>query len=144
MGKIVLGMVFGFLFSGFGYAQDLQPLRWQNRVLLLYTDDLLDPQYKKMEDALLANQSAVEARKLLIYTVMGEQLSRGLPPENWQDDVPLRKSSQNLENGFGLELIGLDGGVKYHAAKAVDLAELWVLIDGMPMRRAELKNQGKP
>lgn len=144
MGKILLGMVFGFLFSGFGHAQDLQPLRWQNRVLLLYTDDLSDPQYRKMEDALLAEQSATSARKLIVYTVMGGQFSSGLPPENWRDGVPLRRSSQNLENGFGLELIGLDGGVKYRSSSAVDLAELWVLIDGMPMRRAELKNKGKP
>jgi len=55
----------------------------------------------------------------------------------------LREASQNLDKGFGLELIGLDGGVKYRSTSAVPLEELWTLIDGMPMRRAELKNQGK-
>ncbi|MGB5654568.1 MAG: DUF4174 domain-containing protein [Robiginitalea sp.] len=144
MRQILVGMVLGFLFSGFAHAQDLQALQWKNRVLLLYTDSLSDSQYKIMVDALLADQSAVEARKLLVYTVMGGKVSRGLPAENWQDDVPLRVARQNAQNGFGLELIGLDGGVKYRSTSAVNLVELWAIIDGMPMRRSELKNQGRP
>jgi len=144
MRYVFVCMVLSFLFSGFGRAQDLRPLRWQNRVLLLYTDSLMHPQYQKMEEALLKEEKAVGARKLVIYTIMDQQVSRGLPGESWQDDVPLREASQNLEKGFGLELIGLDGGVKYRSTSAVPLEELWSLIDGMPMRRAELKNQGNP
>ena len=104
----------------------------------------MHPQYQKMEEALLKEEEAVEARKLVVYTIMGKKVSRGLPAESWQDDLPLREASQNLRKGFGLELIGLDGGVKYHSTSAVSLQELWSLIDGMPMRRAELKNQGWP
>ncbi len=140
---MLLCTVLVFLFSGVGHTQDLQPLRWQNRVLLLYTNNLTHPQYKKMEEALLAEQGAIQARKLVVYTVLGEQVSRGLPAQDWQGDVPLRKARQNLPKGFGLELIGLDGGVKYRSTSAVNLSELWALIDGMPMRRAELKNQGQ-
>lgn len=89
-------------------------------------------------------EKAAGARKLLIYTIMGEKVSRGLPAETWQDDLPLREASQNLGKGFRVELIGLDGGVKYRSTSAVSPEELWALIDGMPMRRAELKNQGRP
>ena len=141
---LLVCMVLSFLFSGLGHAQDLRPLRWQNRVLLLYTDNLMHPEYQKMEEALLMEEKAVEARKLIVYTIMGQKVSRGLPAETWQDDLPLREASQNLGKGFGLELIGLDGGVKYRSTSAVSLQELWALIDGMPMRRAELKNQGGP
>ena len=137
-------MVLSFLFSGSGHAQDLRPLRWQNRVLLLYTDNLMHPQYQKMEEALLMEEKEVDARKLVVYTILGQKVSRGLPAKTWQDDLPLREASQNLGKGFGLELIGLDGGVKYRSTSAVSLQELWALIDGMPMRRAELKNQGGP
>ena len=144
MRNLLLWLVLSFLFTGFGRAQDLRPLRWENRVLLLFTDSLMHPQYQKMEEALLKEEEAVEARKLVVYTIMGKKVSRGLPAETWQDDLPLREASQNLRKGFGLELIGLDGGVKYRSTSAVSLQELWALIDGMPMRRAELKNQGGP
>ena len=144
MRNLLLWLVLSFVFTGFGCAQDLRPLRWENRVLLLFTDSLMHPQYQKMEEALLKEEEAVEARKLVVYTIMGKKVSRGLPAESWQDDLPLREASQNLRKGFGLELIGLDGGVKYRSTSAVSLQELWSLIDGMPMRRAELKNQGCP
>ena len=144
MRNLLLWLVLSFAFTGFGCAQDLRPLRWENRVLLLFTDSLMHPQYQKMEEALLKEEEAVEARKLVVYTIMGRKVSRGLPAETWQDDLPLREASQNLRKGFGLELIGLDGGVKYRSTSAVSLQELWSLIDGMPMRRAELKNQGRP
>ena len=136
-------MVFSFLFSGFGYAQDLRPHRWQNRVILLFTDSLMHPQYQKMEQALILEAKALRDRKIVVYTILGRRVSRGLPAESWQDDVPLQEASQNLREGFGLELIGLDGGGKYRSTSAVDLEELWVLIDGLPMRRAELKDKGK-
>jgi hypothetical protein len=51
-------MVLSFLFSGLGRAQDLRPLKWQNRVLLLYTDNLMHPEYQKMEEALLMEETA--------------------------------------------------------------------------------------
>ena len=144
MRNLLVFMVLSFLFSGSGHAQDLRPLRWQNRVLLLYTDNLMHPQYQKMEEALLMEEKEVDARKLVVYTILGQKVSRGLPAKTWQDDLHLREASQNLGKGFGLELIGLDGGVKYRSTSAVSLQELWALIDGMPMRRAELKNQGGP
>jgi hypothetical protein len=97
-----------------------------------------------MVEALLMEEQEAEARKLVVYTILGQKVSRGLPAETWQDDLPLREASQNPGKGFGLELIGLDGGVKYRSASAVSPDKLWVLIDGMPMRRAELKNQGGP
>jgi len=144
MRNILVCLVLGFLFSGFGRAQDLRPMRWQNRVLLLYTNNLMHPQYQKMEEALLREEKEAEARKLVVYTILGQKVSHGLPAGDWQDNLPVREASQNLRQGFGLALIGLDGEVKYRSTSAVRLDELWALIDGMPMRRAELKNQGKP
>ena len=41
---------------------------------------------------------------------------------------------------FEVVLIGLDGGIKLRQTKLVSLDKLFTLIDGMPMRRNELKN----
>lgn len=144
MRVILICTVFGFLVSGFGQAQDLKSLRWQNRVLLLYTDSLSNPEYRQMEQALLADQSAAEDRKLIVFTLLGQQVSQGLPAEIWREVGPLQKVKQDSRKGFGLELVGLDGGVKFRFNKAVRPEALWVRIDGMPMRKVELKDQGGP
>jgi hypothetical protein len=53
--------------------------------------------------------------------------------------------------GFEIVLIGLDGGIKLRQDSSPEkdnlffadpLAELYALIDGMPMRRAEMRRQG--
>jgi Domain of unknown function (DUF4174) len=41
---------------------------------------------------------------------------------------------------FKVRLIGKDGGEKLAAASPVSTAELFALIDAMPMRKAEMKN----
>ena len=40
-------------------------------------------------------------------------------------------------------LIGLDGGVKLRQTEMISLDKLFTLIDGMPMRRREIKNENK-
>lgn len=125
-------------------AQDLESLRWKNRVLLLYTNDLAHKEYKKMERSLLSDQVGVEARKLVIFTILGERVSRGLPATEWQKSVSGYTTENKLTDGFMMKLVGLDGGVKYTATTAISTAKLWAVIDGMPMRRSELRKKGNP
>ena len=43
--------------------------------------------------------------------------------------------------GFQVELLGKDGGVKARWEDVVGVGELWARIDAMPSRRRELKEQ---
>ena len=45
------------------------------------------------------------------------------------------------QNSFSVLLIGKDGGEKYRTSEIPDLAEMFALIDTMPMRRAEASGQ---
>ncbi len=124
-------------------AQDLDAHRWKDRVLLLMTNDLQNPEYLRQVSHLQKDPRALEERRLVVYTVLKDRYAHGLPPGAWSKRV-----SQNphglKKTGFYVELIGLDGGTKLKKQASIPATELWSLIDGMPMRRAELKNKGRP
>lgn len=45
---------------------------------------------------------------------------------------------------FTLILVGKDGGEKYRSEKPAPAAELFALIDAMPMRQSEMRRASKP
>ena len=125
-------------------AQDLESHRWRDRVLLLITVDLKNPEYIRQIHALKEYPAELEARKLMVCTVVENRYAKGLPAGSWRSGVQNRFATTDAKTGFRLVLIGLDGGVKLDTSSFVHLETLWALIDGMPMRRAELENKGNP
>ena len=124
-------------------AQDLDAHRWKDRLLLLYTEDLKNPEYVRQVSRLREDPTALEERRLIVYTLLKDRCGRGLPPEEWTGEVH-RMPEQVNRTGFYMELIGLDGGTKLTKEESLPVSDLWSLIDGMPMRRAELKKKGNP
>ncbi len=55
--------------------------------------------------------------------------------------TPMNTKSVPDKDYNGLLLIGKDGGVKLKKEFIVPPDEIFTLIDGMPMRRAEMKNE---
>ena len=53
----------------------------------------------------------------------------------------LRERFSPKPGGFTLILIGKDGGVKLRRENGADLQDIFDLIDGMPMRKAEMRRQ---
>lgn len=49
--------------------------------------------------------------------------------------------TQTMAPAFQVRLVGKDGGVKYSSKEALTAAQLFALIDAMPMRRAEQARQ---
>ena len=122
-------------------AQQLMEHRWNDRVLLLYTDDLDNPEYERQIRELKRDWQGVEDRRIVVYTILKEGYARGLPAEFWVRKASARKLPAT---GFYLELVGLDGGTKLQKEHYQPIADLWSLIDGMPMRRSELSKKGNP
>jgi hypothetical protein len=87
-----------------------------SRRTLIVSGPAGDPRVAEQVAALRADSSGAEDREL---------------------DVTEREAS-----GFGVELVGKDGGVKARWGDVVGREELWARIDAMPMRRRELREQG--
>ena len=89
---------------------------------------------------LRSKEEALQERDLLLFLSTTEGVYK---PDGTKTTLS-REDSQsrwNIQNDFtGLLLIGKDGGVKLKQDFIVAPQEIFDLIDGMPMRRAEMRN----
>jgi hypothetical protein len=126
------------LFSvSISFAQKLQKHQWNNRVLIVAAKNqtLLQQQIELLNKDL----KGLQERKLVIYKVLPEEFSEGIENEAWISNSKFYANHKKTEEDLEIILIGLDGGVKLRQTKLLTLEKLFALIDGMPMRKAELR-----
>lgn len=131
-GLLILSSVAG---CGTGAAQepkalDLSKHEWEQRVILLFTDDLTNPEFVAMKGDLASRTEGVAERHLVLYEVLTTQPRHRKFVEAWGA----------APNGFTYILIGKDGGEKMRANSAVDVADIFRTIDAMPMRQSEMRS----
>ncbi|MDF2233277.1 DUF4174 domain-containing protein [Albimonas sp. CAU 1670] len=107
-------------------TQDLSAWSWQARPLLIFADSAQDHAYRAQIEALQGVESELEARDVVLLA--------DVDPDG---DGALRRKL-GVE-GFAAILVGKDGGVKLREPHPVAPAELFALIDAMPMRRREMQ-----
>lgn len=123
-----------------GFDDRMNALRWQARVLLVFSSGADDIRAQTMLEAAEEALCEMEARDL----VVGHILSSG---EAYVGKVTLaRGAADDARSKFGIDpaefrvlLIGKDGGRKAAYKDVPDLDEVFALIDGMPMRRREAR-----
>ncbi len=123
-------------------AIDLKQYQWKNRLLLIFSPAAETPAYRALKRELAQQAGEVRERQLLVFHV----LEQGQSFLNGQQISPA--GAESLRQGFGVApgtftvvLVGKDGGVKLKREARVALADIFGLIDSMPMRRQEM--QGK-
>ena len=124
-------------------AQDLAAHRWEHRVLLVMVSDTSSPALLRQLADWQSQARGLEERKLVVYQLSPGQARHGLSPHGkWSVPSSLYASYKQHESEFEVVLIGLDGGVKQRRTELLPCEELFAIIDGMPMRRAELRKKG--
>ena len=127
------------LFSvSISFGQNLKKHQWIQRVLIITSKD--SNQLQQQIDLLTKDIKGLQERKLAIYQVTPEGYAKGTQRNNWTKTTDFYQKIKRKKDGFEVILIGLDGGVKLRQTKLLTLDKLFTLIDGMPMRRQELKN----
>ncbi|MFD2915624.1 DUF4174 domain-containing protein [Psychroserpens luteus] len=123
-------------------AQDLSKHQWKNRVLLIITENIEDQEFKNQIKKLQNNQKGLQNRKLIIYQMTPTHFKLGISEENeWIKRPELYNNLKSNDKTFEVILVGLDGGEKLRQNSVLTTDKLFSLIDGMPMRRAEIKNK---
>lgn len=122
-------------------AQDLSQHRWKDRLILLLSDDLADPELRKQQQVLQGVKQELSDRKIIVYTVTPQFLYRGSKEMMKSPENALYSNYKKGTTSFEVILLGLDGGVKLRENRLVKPEELFELIDRMPMRRAELRRK---
>jgi hypothetical protein len=112
---------------------------WRNRLLFLVAPSPADAEIAAQQSWLQQRQDAVLDRDLRVFQLFVEQ-------GRVDDQVLAPDSVERLRARLGLSeqdrlviLIGKDGGIKRRAALNTDLREIFLQIDGMPMRQEEMR-----
>jgi hypothetical protein len=109
-----------------GAAMTLGDFQWKNRILLVNTLDKQVALKEEVQRFINENTCDIDERNLKVL-FFDNFYSNG-----WEY-FP-------LEAKEGIWLIGYDGGIKDYSVDGSLLHRLFSVIDGMPMRRAEMNN----
>ena len=115
----------------FGQVPTPEDYRWKNRLILLFAPAGSDTALQQQVAVLTEKKGEVTDRDLLYFQIHPDS------PEA----VKLFRGYEVARDGFTLLLIGKDGGVKLRSRKVVPFMKIADLIDGMPMRRAEMRRR---
>ena len=112
---------------------DLEALRWQSRVILIFAAEPGDKHLQQQAKALQSRQTDLDERDLKVFALIGPS----------QANEAMRKQFGVTGKNFGVVLIGKDGTRKLRKLEPVHPEEIFRLIDTMPMRHEEMRQQRK-
>ena len=138
--KIVLCV--SLLYTVVSFGQHLDKHEWKKRVLILLTNDKENTVYKKQLAAFDNEMNHFKERKLVVYRTTPTAYAKGITTTKWNTSSKIYTNYKKTKTAaFEIILIGLDGGIKLHQTNLLHAKDLYSLIDGMPMRRVQLKKQ---
>ncbi|WP_180272385.1 DUF4174 domain-containing protein [Maribacter sp. 4U21] len=109
--------------------------KWINRILIFADSDQKLIKAKSAIQVFKSLEKEVKERALLLFLYSNGSFFNS-------EGVRLRlKSNRPIESSFnGVILLGKDGGVKFKESYPIKTETIFELIDGMPMRRTEMKD----
>jgi Domain of unknown function (DUF4174) len=112
--------------------------RWKNRLLLVFAPDADSALCRRQQEMLLVVEHGLNERDIVVIFVIEDALSTKRKPTPNVSAVDLRDAYDVLPHEFRVVLIGKDGGVKLRQEEPISMADLFALIDSMPMRKQEM------
>lgn len=125
-------------------AEGLESVRWTYRPLLIFTPSADDPRLSRQTTMLAEDPAALEDRRLAVYVVEANRVFTTFgAPAPGAEAKALRRYYRIPDDAFRVILVGLDGGEKLREEAPLSMEALFATIDGMPMRRRELRQRGE-
>lgn len=123
-------------------AQLMPDLTWEKRVLLIFSPHDRHAAYRQQVEVLDAVDEGLRERDMaVIEAFAGDRVAIDGQPQEAGGSSFYRHFSVDSDE-FRVILIGKDGMVKLDRGTAVASADLFSLIDAMPMRRLEMQRGG--
>ncbi|GAB5551491.1 MAG: hypothetical protein Sapg2KO_10820 [Saprospiraceae bacterium] len=114
----------------------LEQHRWQDRIILIFADSDQQKDFQEQWLDLQKDTTGLKERDLVVYRIFDQLGDEKLTPT---DVRQLRKRYHSDQMPFKVLLIGKDGGIKAQQSSPIPRSDFFALIDGMPMRRAEIR-----
>ncbi|MDX1585632.1 MAG: DUF4174 domain-containing protein [Balneolaceae bacterium] len=122
---------------------ELSEYRWENRLLLVFAPTQEHPLYKQQLDELNKEKAGMLERDLKVFHLFSEDASFGDGYQINSETVKNLYRRYNADpNNYTIVLLGKDGTEKTRKSSLLTTEKLFTLIDSMPMRQREVRNQG--
>jgi len=123
-------------------AVDLQPYRWNNRLILIFAPVQTDSNYLIVKERLSELRDEIDDLDIVLFHLFedGESRVQDSPLKSGGADS-LRRKYQIKPGALTLVLIGKDGGEKMRQRNRANFNAIFSRIDAMPMRRQEMKQR---
>jgi len=123
---------------------DFDDYRWNKRPLFIFSPTGDREDYGKQLRDLSSRKNAIDDRDMIVHLV----LEKG---NSFAGDLPLeREAVRQLRDKFAVSpldflviLMGKDGGVKLRRKEYTAMSDIFDLIDGMPMRKREMREKNE-
>jgi hypothetical protein len=127
-----------------GGIVDLTRYRWKNRLLFVFAPSAEDTRFARQWATLDEQREGVAERHLVLFGVAADTVLK-TDGENLDEGAAefLRRTFKVESGSFAVILVGKDGGEKMRSTAVVPVAEIFSVIDAMPMRQAEMRDQGR-
>lgn len=129
---IILSFFPAFASSDEKLLRDVSELQWENRVLLIWSEDKLESRLEKLTDE-------INDRDLVWFV-----LSKTAVTSNYRgkisDGFLAATTKKYYKPEVSVILIGKDGGIK-NRYDSLDALSVFKSIDAMPMRQSEIRNR---
>lgn len=138
-----LGLAVAGMASQGASAEGVGAVQWEYRPLLLFTPSADDAELSRQTTMLADAKAGLMDRRVAVYIVQRNRVytAFGAPSPGAKADR-LRRHYRVPDDRFRAILVGLDGSEKYTSDDPIPMATLFATIDGMPMRRRELRERG--
>ena len=126
----------------FRSPMDLSQFQWKNRLLFLFAPTRNHPLFEALHKSLAAQKTEAADRDLVVFEILesgpSSMNTNYLDP---QAANSLRKKFDVQRGRFAVILVGKDGGIKLNRRDPTQLADIFALIDAMPMRQDEMRQK---
>ena len=126
-------------------ANPLASLQWEKRIVLMFSPSRSLATLDRQEDDFRERRPDLKDRDIDVFTIAGsspvqDAIGYTRLPSGANRD--LRRLYEPFRTGLTIVLIGRDGTEKQRWNKHVDVDEIFALIDTMPMRQREMREDG--
>jgi hypothetical protein len=117
----------------------LEQYRWKQRVLVVSAQDQDEADLVRLRNDVAATREEFTDRDMVLVTLLDVGTSMAGERRLTEAEAAAARAALGIQGGsFALRLIGKDGSVKLSQESPAAMAEVYALIDMMPMRQSEV------
>ena len=121
------------------FSQKIEKNQEKNRVIMVFTDDKNAEVFEQQIQLLKNESDGLKERRLVVFQVLPNFFNFNFE-KKWNHSPDLNHNFNPEKAKFKVILIGLDREIKLEQTDVLSIKKLFALVDEMPMRKIEMKN----